>query len=71
MRLQDKAKLRNIHPWRVEDYHHMIENGVLTDADRVELLKPGSGMTGLLMSRPRRALFITPCGRFLLRSASG
>lgn len=39
MQLQDKVKLQNIHLWSVEDYHHMIENGLLTHDDRVELLE--------------------------------
>ncbi len=39
MQLQDKVRLQNIHLWSVEDYHQMIENGLLSDADRVELLE--------------------------------
>ncbi len=39
MQLQDKVRLQNIHLWSVEDYHRMIENGLLSNADRVELLE--------------------------------
>ncbi len=39
MQLQDKVRLQNIHLWSVEDYHRMIENGLLTHDDRVELLE--------------------------------
>lgn len=39
MQIQDQVKLRNIHLWSVEDYHHKIENGLLTHDDRVELLE--------------------------------
>jgi Uma2 family endonuclease len=39
MQLQDRFRLQKIHLWSVEDYHRMIENGLLTDAGRVELLE--------------------------------
>ncbi|MDX2273553.1 MAG: Uma2 family endonuclease [Cyanobacteriota bacterium] len=39
MQLQNQVKLQNIHLWSIEGYHRMIENGLLTHDDRVELLE--------------------------------
>lgn len=39
MQLQDQVRLQHIHLWSVEDYHRIIENGLLTHDDQVELLE--------------------------------
>ncbi len=39
MKLQDKVQLQEIHLWTVEDYHHIMANGLLAEDDHVELIE--------------------------------
>jgi Uma2 family endonuclease len=55
-----------VHPLSVDDYHRMIETGVLTDDDRVELLD--GVIVDMSPEGPDHSAVIARLNRFLVRS---